>query len=352
MIREWFVRIGTVLLLAAVLLAGLLQFHNYSPNSFAAAPTSSPPAAQPNDGQLFDPAIIRAGDIAAGMSAKSVRVGTHSTSSVTVLFQGDKEISGRFEVLDTETEAYNPGDVIFTVDEKSAKSLPKVKMFHEVPSRFALHFSNAADKAKFGIVGSTGTGIIRITDYTAVYADVLEGVSDKATFAELKTLHVIPPRSPEENNPDFDKGIKAFSKFTLSPTQAVANPKAVYGWIENVHKTFQGMQFNGKRISASQRNKIKQWLSGAFTADRTEQLLRTHVPEVEGGYLIVGASSGLIPPLIINEVRNPKLTAGKNGQYIFTVTWILSGTQDARLTCYMQYSNSGWKIERYEYEMI
>jgi hypothetical protein len=352
LIREWTTRIITVLTLAAVLLFGLLGYYERNPEAFAAA---SVPASLPQpigSEQSFDPAAIRAGDTIAGMSAESVTAGTHGVNSVTVRFLGDREVSGRFEVLDVETEAYNPGDVVFTVDEKSAASLPKARTFHEVPNRFALHFAKETDKDIFGAAGSTGTGSIVITDYTAVYADTLEGIPDKAAFAEVKTLHVIPPLRPEQNNPDFDKEMKTFPALKLDPKRATANPGAVYAWLESVNKTFYGLAYNGKRISASQREQVGQWLRGAFTEARTDQLLRTHVPEVEGGYLIGGGSSGLIPPVVIKEVRDPLLTAGPDGEYVFTVTWIVSGTQDAKLTCYLRYEAAGWKIDRYGYEMI
>lgn len=351
MIREWFIRIGTVLTLAVVLFIGFLGYYRLNPEAFASAPVMPFPAL-PERGQLFDPRAVRSGDSVAGMSAANVASGTHGVDSVSVLFQGTKEISGRFEVMDRETEPYNPGDVIFTVDEKSADSLPKAKSFHEVPNRFALKFASPGEKQKFGPAGSTGTGSIVISDYTAVYARILEGASDRATLAEVKTLHVISPKTPEVNNPDFDKTMLPFPALKLDPKQAVANPTAVYKWIESVNKAFGGLSYNGKKISASQRQKVKQWLEGAFTEERAAQLLESHVPEVEGGYLIGGGSSGLIPPVIIKDVSKPKLTAGKNGQYVFTVTWIVSGTRDAKLTCILQYGAKGWKIGKYEYEMV
>ncbi|TMV51190.1 hypothetical protein FE783_05245 [Paenibacillus mesophilus] len=352
MIREWSIRILTVLTLAAVLLFGLLGYYERNPEVFAAS-TVQPSLPQPTEsGNLFDPATIRPGDSAAGLSVQSVKSGTHGTNSVSVQFSGSKEISGRFEVLDLETEAYNPGDVIFTVDDRSAASLPKAKTFHEVPNRFVLHFDTNSDKSKFGEAGSTGTGSIVITDYKAVYADILEGVSDSAMLAGVKTLHLVPPLSPEQNNPDFAKEMKPFPTFKPDPRKAAGDPWSVYAWIENVNKSFYGLAYNGKKISASQRDQVKHWLRGAFTEDRTDELLRTHVPEVEGGYLIGGGSSGLIPPVVIKEVRDPLLTAGRNGDYVFTVTWIVSGTQDAKLTCYLQYGASGWRIDRYGYEMI
>lgn len=352
MIREWSIRLLTVLILAAVLLFGLLGYYQRNPGVFAASTVQSSLPLQTGSANLFDPAAIRPGDSAAGLSVQSVKPGTHGASSVSVQFRGSKEVSGRFEVLDLETEAYNPGDVIFTVDDKSAASLPKAKTFHEVPNRFVLHFDTKADKSKFGEAGSTGTGSIVITDYKAVYADILEGVSDSAMLAGVKTLHLIPPLAPEQNNPDFDKEMKPFPALKLDPRKAAADPSSVYAWIESVNKTFYGLAYNGKRISASQREQAGRWLRGAFTEDRTDQLLQTHVPEAEGGYLIGGGSSGLIPPVVIKDVRDPLLTAGPNGEYVFTVTWIVSGTQDAKLTCYLQYGAAGWRIDRYGYEMI
>jgi hypothetical protein len=352
MIREWSNRILTVLTLAAVLLFGLLGYYERNPGVFAASTVRSSLPQQTGSGNLFDPATIRPGDSVAGLSAESVKPGTHGVNSVSVQFRGSKEITGRFEVLDLETEAYNPGDVIFTVDDKSAATLPKAKTFHEVPNRFALQFHTRADKSKFGEAGSTGTGSIVISDYKTVYADILEGVPDSAMLAEVKTLHLIPPLGPEQNNPDFDKEMKPFPALKLDPRKAAADPLSVYAWIESVNKTFYGLAYNGKKISASQREQAGRWLRGAFTEGRTDQLLRTHVPAVEGGYLIGGGSSGLIPPVVIKEVRDPLLAAGSNGEYVFTVTWIVSGTQDAKLTCYLQYGAAGWKIDRFGYEMI
>ncbi|MEF3301720.1 hypothetical protein [Paenibacillus sp. GYB003] len=354
MIREWYVRVGTVSTLAAVLAAGFFGYYNWNPDAFAASPSpaQAAPLAPPERDQLFDPGAVRPGDVVAGMSAASVSAGTHGVRSVTVRFEGAKTVSGRFEVMGRETEPYNPGDVIFTVDDRSASLLPKAKTFHEVPNRFSLRFANPDDRAKFGDAGSTGTGSIVVTDYTAVYADILEGTSDTATLGEIRTLHVIPPKSPEENNPDFDKAMLPFPALKLEPKRAVANPLAVYEWLESVEKSFYGLAYNGKPISAAQRDKVRLWLLGAFTESRAERLLLSHVPETEGGYLINGASSGLIPPVIVKDVAEPKLTAAADGTYEFAVTLVVSGTRDAKLTCTLQYGKNGWKIDDYAYVMM
>ncbi|RKN72395.1 hypothetical protein [Paenibacillus ginsengarvi] len=351
MIREWYVRIGTVLTFAFVLLTGFLGYYTLNPHAFAASPVQ-PSAATPVREALFEPASVRPGDSVAGMSAVAVSPGTHGVNSVSVLFAGDKQISGRFEVRDRVTEPYNPGDVIFTVDGKSEGSLPKAMSFHEVPNRFALTFANPDDKRRFGPAGSSGTGTIAISGYMAVYAPILEGTSDRATLAEIKTLHVIAPLSPEVNNPDFDKNMKPFPALKLKPAEAAAKPAAVYAWLEAVDKAFYGLEYNGKKISAAQRDKVKLWLQGAFTEERVDRLLEQHVPESEGGYLIGGGSSGLFPPLVIKDVVGPKLVAASDGLYAFTVTWIVSGTQDARMVCYLKYGANGWKIASYEYELI
>lgn len=352
MIGEWTTRLTTVLTLAAVLLFGFLGYYERNPEAFAAAPEPASSSRPPGEEHLYEPGTIRPGDTVAGMTAESVEAGGYGLNSVAVQFRGDKPLSGRFEVLDAETEPYNPGDVIFTVDPLSASSLPKANAFHQVPGRFALRFPDPSAKAVFGIVGSTGVGTIVIADYKSVYADILEGVPDTATLAEVKTLHVVPPVSPELNNPDFDKDMKPFPAFRLEPKKAQANPDAVYGWIESVNRTFYGLAYNGKRISAAQRERVEDWLGGAFTESAVDRLLDTHVPPVEGGYLIGGGFSGLIPPVVIQDVREPQLQAGADGEYVFTVTWIVSGTHDAKLTCVMRYEAKGWKIDRYGYEMI
>ncbi|GAA3404992.1 hypothetical protein ACFFNY_28045 [Paenibacillus hodogayensis] len=192
MLREWSIRIGAVLALAAVLLAGLFetwQFHIYR-----VAAVSSDSALQEDQSWLFDPGSVRSGDTVAGMSAQSVQPGAQGDHTVAVQFAGTKEVSGRFRVLDKVTGDYRPGDVIFTLDERSADRLPRAGEREETSGSFALHFEDVRDKSRFGPTGSTGVGSIVISAYTAVYADKPETLTDKATLAEVRTLHVIPPR--------------------------------------------------------------------------------------------------------------------------------------------------------------
>lgn len=199
MIREWLIRTGAVVTLAGTLLIGLLGYGTYRPELFAMAPGM--PAGQAetetDGGRLFDPQAVHPGDTVAGMQTQLVKPGTNGHNSVSVEFRGTKEISGRFEVVDPETAGYNPGDVVFTADNRSAARLPQPSLLPEAPNRFALQFASNEDKSIFGEPGSTGLGSIVISDYTAVFADILEGVSDKATLAEIRTLHVIPPEPAE-----------------------------------------------------------------------------------------------------------------------------------------------------------
>ncbi|MEF3308150.1 hypothetical protein PV433_04455 [Paenibacillus sp. GYB004] len=350
--RHTSIRYTMVLTGAALLLAGLSLYDSSNPES-SAAPSSKPAIQTPSgDSQMFDPASIRPGDQVAGMTAQEIRSGTYGLQSVAVTFQGTKEISGRFEVMDLETQPYNPGDVIFYVDNKSATSLPKPIRFHEVPNHFVLKFANETDKAKFGSAGSTGTGSIVISDYLAVYADILEGTSDKASLTEVKALNVIAPSSPEENNPDFDKEMKPFPILTITPQKALGSPEPVYEWIEGVHRSFYGLAYNGKRISEAQRERVKSWLAEAFTDTATEQLADSHVPAVDGGYLIVSGSSGLIPPVIIQKVGSMKMAEQEDGSYLLTADWIVTGVSDARLICELEYEDGRWKISTFHYEMI
>lgn len=349
--RHTSIRYTMVLTGAALLLAGLSLYDSGYPES-SAAPSEPVIVARSGDSQMFDPAAIKSGDLVAGMTAKEIESGTYGQQSVAVTFYGTKEISGRFEVMDLETQPYNPGDVIFYVDSKSATSLPKPISFHEVPNHFVLKFANEADKAKFGAAGSTGTGSIVISDYLAVYANILEGTSDKASLAEVKTLNVIAPISPEENNPDFDKEMKTFPVLTVAPNKAIDSPGQVYEWIEGVHQSFYGLAYNGKRISGTQRERVESWLAEAFTEKRTGQLLDLHVPAVDGGYLIVSGSSGLIPPVLIQEVGNVQLSKETDESYLLTADWIVTGTRDAKLICKLEYEAGSWKIGAFHYEMI
>lgn len=301
---------------------------------------------------LYNPSKIAEGGHVAGMTVQTVSKETHGKGSVAVLFQGHKEIAGRFEVYDTDTKAYNAGDVIFFADAPSDSLLPKPEPFRDTPAHFALRFPNETDKERFGMAGSTGTGTIVISDYLSVWAELLEGTSDRATFEQAKTLNVVPPPIPEENNPDFDREMRPFDELKLSPNEAIDNPGAVYAWIESVDKTFLGLAYNGKRISAAQRERIRTWLLGAFTETMAEELLDRHVPEVEGGYLIGGGLSGLKPALHIQRVQNPSFVKDGDGSYSFTVTYIASGTHDAVLTCSIVQLNGIWKIMKYEVKLI
>lgn len=344
--RSRSVRAGAAGVLAGALLAGWFGHVGSSPEFLAAggdAASVSIPAVMP-ESPSFDPYTVQAGDTVAGMLATRIERGVLGAGAVSALFEGKREVTGEFQVMSRETEPYNAGDVLFTPDPVWQRMLPVAEALDRPARRFALQFEDEADRERFGAAGSTGRGTLLITSYTAVYAEVLEGVADRAAVSKVSGLHVIPPLPPELNNADFDRDMRPFPRLAVA-AKSDESALDIYEWLRAVNHTFMvGMAYNGKPVSAAQRDRVGEWLREAFTDAAAERMLDEHVPETEEGFLIMGGMSGLLPPARIEDVRDASIEA-LDGRYTFTAKFVLSGTHDAVLICVLKPTADGWKID-------
>jgi hypothetical protein len=239
--------------------------------------------------------------------------------------------------------------VIFIPDAASAAKLPQPEAFEGQSMRFVLHFTNAEDKQKFGPPGSRGSAALSITSYASVYAGILEGTSDTAAVQSVSNVQVTHPPSTQVSNAELDGALNPFP--VLKQIELMSDSETfqkIQDWIYNVDKSIlNGLAYSGKRISPDQRERIRIWLLQAFTDQKAFQLLDHFVPASEGGYLMAGGLSGLQAGSQVQELKDQKLVNEKDGTITYKVTYVLSGTQDAYLTCQLVPVDSQWKIGTY-----
>jgi hypothetical protein len=296
----------------------------------------------------YDPSALKVGDQLTGLKLIKIEAETYGKGSIVSVWDGELQLTGTFEYLYPESD-YNPGQVIFIPDAASAAKLPQPKAFEGQSMRFALHFTKADDKKKFGPPGSRGSAELRITSYASVYAGILEGTSDTAAVQSVSDVQVTLPPLTQVSNTDLDAALIPFPALKqINLMSDAENFRKVQDWIYSVDQSLlTGLAHSGKRISADQRERIRLWLSQAFTDQKAFQLLDNLVPASEGGYLMGGGLSGLRASSQVKELKDQKLVNEKDGTAVYKVTYVLSGTQDAYLTCQLVPVDSQWKIGTY-----
>jgi hypothetical protein len=296
----------------------------------------------------YDPSALKVGDQLTGLKLIKIESETYGKGSIVSVWDGELQLSGTYEYLYQEA-AYNSGQVIFIPDAASAAKLPQPKAFEGQSMRFVLHFTKAEDKQKFGPPGSRGSASLSITSYASVYAGILEGTSDTAAVQSVSNVQVTLPPLTQVSNTDLDAALKPFPVFKQIELISDAETfRKVQDWINSVDNSLlSGLAHSGKRISVDQRDRIRLWLSQAFTDQKALQLLDSFVPASEGGYLMVGGLSGLHASSQVKELKDQKLVNEIDGTTTYKVTYVLSGTQDAYLTCQLVPVDSQWKIGAY-----
>jgi hypothetical protein len=297
----------------------------------------------------YDPAALKIGDQLAGLKLIKIESETYGKGSIVSVWDGGLQLSGTYEYLYQEA-AYNSGQVIFIPDAASAAKLPQPEAFEDQSVRFVLHFTNAEEKQKFGSPGSRGSAALSITSYASVYAGVLEGTSDTAAVQSVSDVQVTLPPLTQVSNTDLDAALKPFP--VLKQIELISDAETirkVQDWINSVDQSLLTglVAHSDKRISADQRERILIWLSQAFTDQKAFQLLDSFVPASEGGYLVGDGLSGLHAGSQVKELKDQKLVNEKDGTVVYKVTYVLSGTQDAYLTCQLVPVDSQWKIGAY-----
>jgi hypothetical protein len=307
-----------------------------------AAPSLSPVSMH------YDPSAVKVGDHLTGLKLIKIESETYGKGSIVSVWDGELQLSGAYEYLYQEA-AYNSGQVIFIPDAASTAKLPQPKGFEGQSMRFVLHFTKAEDKQKFSPPGSMGSAVLNITSYASVYAGILEGTSDTAVVHAVSDVQVKLPPITQVTDADLDAALKPFPVLKQIELASDADTfRKVQDWIYNVdHSLLIGLAHSGKRISADQRERIRIWLSQAFTNQKAFQLLDNWVPASEGGYLLGGGLSGLRASSEVKELKDQKLVNEKDGTATYKVTYVLSGTQDAYLTCQLVPVDSQWKIGVY-----
>jgi hypothetical protein len=296
----------------------------------------------------YVPAALIIGDQLTGLKLIKLESETYGKGSIVSVWDGELQLSGTFEYLYKEA-AHNSGQVIFIPDASSAAKLPQPEAFAGQSMRFVLHFTKAEDKKKFGPPGSRGTAALQITSYASVYAGMLEGTSDTAAVQSVTDVQVTLPPLTQISNNELDGALKPFPVLKQIEMMSDAETfQKVQDWIYSVDKSLlTGLAQSGKRISPEQRERIRIWLSQAFTDQKAFQLLDSFVPASEGGYLLVGGLSGLHAASQVNELKDQKFINEKDGTVIYKARYVLSGTQDAYLTCQLVPVDSQWKIGAY-----
>ncbi|SEB40981.1 hypothetical protein [Paenibacillus sp. GP183] len=296
----------------------------------------------------YDPSAIKVGDHLTGLKLIKIESGTYGKGSIVSVWDGELQLSGTYEYLYQEA-AYNSGQVIFIPDAASAAKLPQPKAFEGQSMRFVLHFTKAEDKQKFGPPGSMGSAALIITSYASVYAGILEGTSDIAAVQTVSDVQVTLPPITQISNSELDGALKDFPVLKqLELTSDIETLRKVQDWIYNVdHSLLIGLAHSGKRISVDQRERIRIWLSQAFTDQKAFQLLDILVPASEGGNIMGGGLSGLRASSEVRELKDQKFVNEKDGTVTYKVTYVLHGTQDAYLNCQLVPVDSQWKIGVY-----
>jgi hypothetical protein len=296
----------------------------------------------------YDPSAIKVGDHLTGLKLIKIESETYGKGSIVSVWDGELQLSGTYEYL-YQAAAYNSGQVIFIPDAASAAKLPQPKALEGQSMRFMLHFNKSEDKQKFGPPGSRGSSSLSITSYASVYAGILEGTSDTAAVQSVSNVQVTLPPLTQVSNTDLDAALKPFP--VLKQIDLISDAETflkVQDWINSVDKSLlTGLAHSGKRISADQRERFRIWLSQAFTDQKAFQLLDNFIPASEGGYLMIGGLSGLHASSQVKELKDQKLVNEKDGTVTYKVTYVLSGTQDAYLTCQLVPVDSQWKIGTY-----
>jgi hypothetical protein len=296
----------------------------------------------------YDPSAIKVGDHLTGLKLIKIESETYGKGSIVSVWDGELQLSGTYEYL-YQAAAYNSGQVIFIPDAASSAKLPQPKAFEGQSMRFMLHFNKSEDKQKFGPPGSRGSSSLSITSYASVYAGILEGTSDTAAVQSVSNVQVTLPALTQVSNTDLDAALKPFP--VLKQIELMSDAETflkVQDWINSVDKSLlTGLAHSGKRISADQRERFRIWLSQAFTDQKAFQLLDNFIPASEGGYLMIGGLSGLHASSQVKELKDQKLVNEKDGTFTYKVTYVLSGTQDAYLTCQLVPVDSQWKIGTY-----
>jgi hypothetical protein len=319
-----------------------------SPGPSEAAHPNVPGASGNMSSVQYDPASIKIGEQLAGLKVIAIEKETHGKGSILTAWEGKIQLSGTYEYL-YQDATYNSGEVIFIPDAESALRLPQPKPFEGQAMRAVLHFTQPNEQKKFGPPGSRGTALLTINGYNSVYADILEGTSDSATVASISSVQVTPPPSTELQNSDLKAVLKDFPVMKQIKLQAdAATLSSLQEWIYQVNSTmFNSLASSGKRINAEQRQLIRAWLSQAFTDEKALELLDPFVPASEGGYLISGGVPGLKAGSEVKELKDQQLVTEKDGSVTYKVTYVISGTQDAHLTCKLEPVDSQWKIGAY-----
>jgi hypothetical protein len=307
-----------------------------------AAPTLAPVSMH------YDPAALTIGDQLTGLKLIKLETESYGKGSIVSVWGGELQVSGTYEYMYKEA-TYNSREIIFIPDAASAVKLPQPKAFEGQSMRFVLHFAKDEDKQKFGPPGSRGNAALKITSYASVYAGILEGTSDTAAVQSVLSVQVTLPPLTQITNADLKAALRPFPVLQqIKMASDTDTLRKVQDWLYEIDMTLSnGLGHSEKRISADQREQIRIWLTQAFTDQKSFQLLENFVPASEGGYLINGGLSGLNAASQVKELKDQKLVAEKDGTAAYKVTYVLSGTQDAYLTCKLVPVDSQWKIGAY-----
>ncbi|MFK7695761.1 hypothetical protein [Paenibacillus sp. HJGM_3] len=337
-------RLSWTLPLAVLSIAAAILFIRSEAPDPIDTPLSTPTA---STAVTYDPAMLHPGDKVGGMTVESTQRDPNGQQSATVVFSGSVPLEGTYE-YSTPLSGYHPEEVVFTPSPTSAARMPRAESMAADSVRFRLSFRDEGEKTKFGTPGSTGTAMLVLTRYNSISAPILDGTPNSGSVQDIQVSTVTaPPALSSDELSGLLQPYSATKRPRFDPNGSL-DPAPVADWIQAIDAHFR-LPMSEKQANANQREQIRSWLSGAFVASKASELLNQYVISSGDGYMVTGGSPGLLPPGPIKSVKDASLTIRDAAQkeMTFTMTYVMSGTQDAYLTCILKEEKGEVKIDRW-----
>ncbi|WP_127586471.1 hypothetical protein [Paenibacillus koleovorans] len=338
-----------------------------SPTPSPTATVTPTPTASPGSGEPyhFDPAKVRVGDSIGGMRVASIKEGTHGSNSYSITFSATsepKELSGTFRYTSEHFffEAYNPNQILFTPAPPSAKKLPYTNS-KPFPPAVVLQIS-PGELSKFGEPGRSGTATVRISEYTIVTGDILEGTTERMLVSAVVQSKLDDPPPLAEMKEELSESLRPLEQLKLSggKTPSAADAQSVYPWLQAMNGTYNasisalGERIGEKTVAPSVKAAMQGWLEAVLTEEKARGKLEAMYFPLLGGYQFMYSILDLFPPGPIKAAEQPALTLQDENTMLFTVKVIMaSGTRDFKLTVTLVRSKDGaWVIRDTGYTPI
>lgn len=259
--------------------------------------------------RFFNIETVQVGDTYDGLTVTEIQSAERFLDGTTVTFEGNVTLSGTFKHYYIDAN-YNPGDVVFSLDEASMEKLPMPDLYEGMNQlQFVLNLDEGENAEElFGPRGTSGEIEINISGYSAFVAEAWGGTVNPMIVEEIVSIETIPPDHPDKLNSDATERLNSYPQLELDFSEWLEEDAwTLAEWLASVQQTFMdGAIFDERRLHPDDREAIAEWMRQVFSESMTGRLLDVYVPETDGGYIVAGGYLGLIPveELLAIEPRN------------------------------------------------